>query len=289
VNSLIAVEAQAVRASFADRNNDPQFLAAPLPPETIAKLTLPDPKVKKLRQPFASFGGRPEESPEAFRRRASERLRHKDRAVAIWDYEHLVLEAAPELYRVKCLNHTELVREAGKVVADNELSPGGVVVVTVPWTLGRPHLDPLRPYTDQATLKKVRDLLAVRISPFVRLEVANPKFEEVQVKFKVAFLDGIDDIAFYLGELEKAVIGHLAPWSVGAGEDITFGGKLRKSSVIDFVEELPYVDFLEDFEMYHRPDPELPAWTPADMETIEATTARSILVSARRHIIEELV
>jgi hypothetical protein len=190
---------------------------------------------------------------------------------------------------VKCLNHTELVREAGKVVADNELSPGGVVVVTVPWTLGRPHLDPLRPYTDQATLKKVRDLLAVRISPFVRLEVANPKFEEVQVKFKVAFLDGIDDIAFYLGELEKAVIGHLAPWSVGAGEDITFGGKLRKSSVIDFVEELPYVDFLEDFEMYHRPDPELPAWTPADMETIEATTARSILVSARKHIIEELV
>lgn len=289
VNSLMAVEAQAVRASFAERGNDPQFLAAPLPPETIAKLAVSDPKVKKLRQPFASFGGRPEESPEAFRRRASERLRHKDRAVAIWDYEHLVLEAAPELYRVKCLSHTELVREAGKVVADNELSPGGVVVVTVPWTLGRPHLDPLRPYTDQATLKKVRELLAVRVSPFVRLEVANPKFEEVQVKFKVAFLDGIDDIAFYLGELEQAVIGYLAPWSVGAGEDITFGGKLRKSSVIDFVEELPYVDFLEDFEMYHRPDPDLPAWTPADMETIEATTARSILVSARKHIIEELV
>lgn len=289
VNSLMAVEAQAVRASFAERSNDPQFLATPLPPETIAKLAVPDPKVKKLRQPFASFGGRPEESPEAFRRRASERLRHKDRAVAIWDYEHLVLEAAPELYRVKCLSHTELVREAGKVVADNELSPGGVVVVTVPWTLGRPHLDPLRPYTDQATLKKVRDLLTARISPFVRLEVANPKFEEVQVKFNVAFLDGIDDITFYLGELEKAVIGYLSPWSVGAGEDITFGGKLRKSSVIDFVEELPYVDFLEDFEMYHRPDPDLPAWTPADMETIEATTARSILVSARKHLIEEWV
>ncbi len=289
VNSLIAVEAQAVRAAFAERGNDPQFLATPLPPETIAKLAQPDAKIKKVRQPFASFGGRPEESPEAFRRRAAERLRHKDRAVAIWDYEHLVLEAAPELYRVKCLSHTELVREAGKVVADNETSPGGVVVVTVPWTLGRPHLDPLRPYTDQATLKKVRDLLSTRLSPFVRLEVANPKFEEVQVKFKVAFLDGIDDIAFYLGELEKAVIGYLAPWSVGAGEDITFGGKLRKSSVIDFVEELPYVDFLEDFEMYHRPDPDVLAWTPADMETIEATTARSILVSSRKHIIEELV
>src|SRR5262249_8982695 len=102
------------------------------------------------------------------------------------------------------------------------------------------------------------------------------------------FLAGIDDIAFYLGEVEKAVVGYLAPWSVGAAEEITFGGKLRKSSVIDFVEELPYVDYLEDVEMYHRPDPDVPAWTPADMETIEATTARSILVSARTHIIEEL-
>jgi hypothetical protein len=288
VNSLIAVEAQAVRAAFVDQGNDPQFLATPLPANTIARLQMPDPKVKKLRQPFASFGGRPQEDAGSFRRRAAERLRHKDRASTIWDYEHLVLEAAPELYRVKCLNHTELMREAGKVVADNELSAGAVVVVTVPWTVGRPHLDPLRPYTDQATLKKVQDLLSERVSPFVRLEVANPKFEEVQMKFKVAFLPGIDDIAFYLGEVEKAVIGYLAPWSAGTTEDITFGGKLRKSSVIDFVEELPYVDYLEDVEMYHRPDPDLSAWTPADMETIEAATARSILVSARKHIIEEL-
>lgn len=289
VNSLIAVEAQAARALFADRGNDPQLLAEPLAAGTVTRLTRPDPKIRKVRQPFVSFGGRPREDAASFRRRAAERLRHKDRASTIWDYEHLVLEAAPELFRVKCLSHTELVREAGKVVADNELSPGAVVVVTVPWTVGRPHLDPLRPYTDQATLKKVRELLAARISPFVRLEVANPKFEEVQVSFKVAFLEGIDDVAFYLGELEQAVIGHLAPWSVGEGEDITFGGRLRKSTVIDFVEELPYVDYLEDFEMYHRPDPDLPAWTPADMETIEATTARSILVSARTHLIEELV
>jgi len=289
VNSLIGIEAQAARAAFHDQGNDPQFLAAPLPAETIAKLVTPDPKIKKIRQPFASFGGRPLEDPDSFRRRAAERLRHKDRASTLWDYERLVLEAAPELYRVKCLNHTELVRDAGKVVADNELRAGAVVVVTVPWTMDRPHLNPLRPYTDQATLKKARELLAPRISSFVRLEVANPKFEEVQVKFKVAFLDGIDDIAFYLGEIEQEVIGYLAPWSTGGGEDITFGGKLRKSSVIDFVEELPYVDYLEDVEMYHRPDPDVPAWTPADMETIEATTARSILVSSGSHIIEELV
>ena len=183
------------------------------------------------------------------------------------------------------------MREGGKVVADDELSPGGVVVVTVPWTRGRPHLDPLRPYADQATLKTVRDALAPRLSPFVRLEVANPKFEEVQVSFKVAFRAGIDDTAFYLDEMRKAVVGHLAPWSrPNGGADIVFGGRLRKSAIVDFVDELPYVDFVEDFRLFHRPNPDVSAWTPVDKEIVEATTARSILVSApaAAHDITEL-
>ena len=56
--------------------------------------------------------------------------------------------------------------------------------------------DPLRPYTDQATLTVVDAFLRKRISPFVKLEVQNPKFEEVQVKFRVAFTPEIGDIAF---------------------------------------------------------------------------------------------
>lgn len=288
VNSLIGIEAQVVRAEFTDAGNDPEFMASPLPAESISKPVEPDPKIKKLQQPYAGFGGRAQENEAAFRRRASERLRHKDRASTMWDYEHLVLEAVPELYRVKCLNHTELVRQGGKIIADNELSPGGVVVVTVPWTSGRPHLNPLRPYTDQATLKKVRDLLHPRISPFVRLEVANPKFEEVQVSFDVAFREGIDDIAFYLGELDAAIVDHLAPWSTEAATDIAFGGKMRKSVIIDFVEELPFVDYLQNFEMYHRPNPDQSAWTKVDMDTIQASTARSILVSAPSHDIREI-
>lgn len=288
VNSLLAVRAQAVRAEFADRDNDPQFLKEPLPAETISKPVVSDRAIKGLEQPFASYGGRAREDAETFHQRAAERLRHKDRASTLWDYERLALEAAPELYRVKCLNHTELVRQAGMIVADHELRPGSVVVVTVPWTVGQPHLNPLRPYTDTATRKKVRDVLQSRLSPFINLEVENPRFEEVQASFKVAFLPGIADTAFYLDELQEALVGYLAPWSVEAGADIIFGGTLRKSAVIDFVEELPYVDYLEDVELYHIPDPDGLPGALADKEVIEATTARSILVSAARHSVEEL-
>jgi len=284
VNRLRLVAAQGVRATFADRGNDPAFLEDPLPAGTIAKLLRPDPAVKGLDQPFASFGGRGQEDREGFRRRASERLRHKDRAVTMWDYEHLALEALPRVHRAKCLNHTELQRQGGKVVGDNELSPGAVTFVAVPYTLGHDLRDPLRPYADRATLRDLDTLLRARCSPFVRLETANPKFEEIHVSMNVAFRPGIADTDFYRQQIEAALIDHLTPWRRRGAKGVEFGGQVYKSTVIDFVEELSYVDYLEDVKMFHRPDPEGPV-PPVDLEIIRATTARSVLVSARTHAI----
>lgn len=291
LNRLLSVDAQAARVVFADAGNDPAFLDTRLPAGSIAKLVTPDLAIKKIAQPYSSFDGRPVERPEAFATRVSERLRHKDRAVTMFDYEALVLEAFPRLYRVKCLGTTELKRSAGNViVADNEMMPGAVTVVTVPWTHGQNARNPLRPYTDQATLTAVDTFLRKRISPFVRLEVQNPKFEEVQVDFMVRFRPEIGDIAFYKDELNKAVIDFLTPWSRPGGGEIAFGGKLWKSSIIDFVEERPEVDYVTEFKLFHKVNIDAPAggWTPVDVETIEATTARSILVSAPRHTIAEV-
>jgi hypothetical protein len=290
LNRLLSVEAQAARVMFMDQGNDPAFLATPLPAESIGKLVVPDPAIKKIRQPFASFGGRPAETRAAMDVRVSERLRHKDRAIAAWDVEALVLEAFPALYRVKCLGITELKRDAaGVMLADNELMPGAVTVVGVPFTHGDTGRDPLRPYTDQATLAAVDSFLRGRLSPFVRLEVTNPKLEEVQVDFKVRFRPQIGDIAFYMDALNTALVGFLTPWSQPGGGEITFGGKLWKSAVIDFLDEQPEVDFVTEVRLYHKPDIAAAdgAWTPIDVELIEATTSRSILVSARSHVIAE--
>ncbi|QIE56038.1 hypothetical protein G5B40_11590 [Pikeienuella piscinae] len=285
VNRILSIDAQAVRASFLDQKNDPALLETPLPPGAITKLKTPDPAVKGLRQPYASFGGRGREDRAAYHRRASERLRHKDRAVTIWDYEHLALEAYPSVYRVKALNHTELKRAGGKILGDNELSPGAVTVVAVPYTDDAAQFDPLRPYADRATLAGLSELLARRASPFVRLEVENPRFEEVHVALNVAFRPGIEDLDFYRGELEAALIAHLTPWRRQGVAGVEFGGLIYKSTIIDFVEELPFVDFLEDVRLYHRPNPEIPAWTRIDAEIVRATTARSVLVSAPSHAI----
>jgi hypothetical protein len=69
--------------------------------------------------PYPSFGGRVTEDNAEFYNRVSERLRHKDRAITIFDYERLVLESFPDIYRVKCIDHTD---------EGCELAPGHVLV-----------------------------------------------------------------------------------------------------------------------------------------------------------------
>ncbi|HEY5564610.1 MAG TPA: baseplate J/gp47 family protein, partial [Rhodothermia bacterium] len=292
LNNLLSIDAQATTATFLDQGNDPDFVLTPLAGGTISKLVASDAAVKKITQPYESFGGRAQEDDDGFYVRVSERLRHKDRAVTMWDYEHLVLQEFPSIYKVKCLNHTQLVRDnENEIVADNELKPGHVVVVPIRYVSSNGAVNPLRPYTDTKTLGEIDRFLRERISPFVVLEVANPRIEEVQVKFKVAFNDDIADISFYKDELKNAIIGYLTPWSSDEGAEISFGGKWHKSAIIDFVEEQPYVHYLKDFEMYHKKDIAQSdgLWNRVDEEVAQATTARSILVSHAMHTIEEIV
>ncbi|HWR82081.1 MAG TPA: hypothetical protein VN285_02130 [Candidatus Deferrimicrobium sp.] len=287
LNNLWSIDTQAASATFIDRGNDPAFVATPLAAGTISKLKVSDGSVKKITQPYASFGGKAKESSERFYVRASERLRHKDRASTMWDYEHLVLQHFPNIYKVKCINHTYPCRN-NDILVDNEVRPGHVLVVTIPYVKAKGVDIPLRPYTDTKTLEAIAKFLRQRMSPFVKLEVQNPKFEEVQVKFMVAFHSEIADISFYTGELEKAIIRFLSPWAYDEGAEINFGGKWHKSSIINFIEEQPYVDYLKDFEMYHRPNIDQDPWTKIDEETIEATTARSILVSSQNHEVNKI-
>ena len=151
----------------------------------------------------------------------------------MWDYEHLILEHFPKVYRVKCINHTELCRDLNyNILADNEVKPGHVLVVPIPNLKEDNVVDPLRPYTDKKTIVAIDQFLRQRMSPFVQLEVQNPKIEEVQVKFNVAFTADVADFSFYQDELSKAIVRFLTPWAYDDGVEISFGGKWHKSATL---------------------------------------------------------
>ncbi|MDT8323224.1 MAG: baseplate J/gp47 family protein [Bacteroidota bacterium] len=252
---------------------------AVMPQGSIAKLITPDAAVKKVLQPYASVNGRGEEEPEAFRQRVSERLRHKDRAITIWDYERLVLQHFPEIYKVKCLNHTKITGSAGDgSLQYNEVAPGWVTIITVPDLLQRNDGDVLRPYTKLSTLERIADFLAARISCHVKLCTAQPLFEAIQIAAAVVLRPAYTDVHFYTRQLAQDVTAFLSPWAYGGAASIEFGGQVHKSVIIDFIEERPYVDYLTDVHMYHITDDA--AASGVDRDVITASTARSILVSA---------
>jgi len=274
---LVLVAAQALEATFINKQNDPAFPAKTLAAGTITKLVQPNAAIKKIVQPFPTFGGRGAEAPRAFYTRSSERLRHKDRAIALWDYERLVLEAFPQIYKVKCLNHTQYEpTESGGIY--KELAPGHVTIVTIPNQQFQNLRDPLRPYTSLGLLEEIKAFLQQRLSCFVTLHVRNPQFEEVSVAFKVRLHDGFDE-TFYTTQLQETITRFLSPWAFPGGGRPSFRGKIVKSVLINLVEEQPYVDYLTDFALFHSFIDRNGNAQRVETNEAEGSTAVSILVS----------
>ncbi|MGZ4036767.1 MAG: baseplate J/gp47 family protein, partial [Bacteroidia bacterium] len=275
VCELIDLRTQAVMAVFTDNGNDPNHLLTSLPAETIKNLVVSDDAIDKVSQPYASFGGKVKEQPVDFYTRVSERLRHKNRAVNIWDYEHLVLEKFQDIYKVKCLNHTRYV----SVNDIKELAPGSVSVVAIADLRNKNAIDPLKPKTSLILLTEIQQFLQLINPPCVDLHVRNPLYEEITVEFNVRFLPGFDN-GFYGQKLEQDIKQFLAPWAYGTA-DIVFGGVIHRSMILNFVEEQVYVDYVTCFKMNQI----IGTVILKDIEEASTTTSASILTSASSHAI----
>ncbi|MEO8960803.1 MAG: hypothetical protein ABI325_02915, partial [Ginsengibacter sp.] len=85
------------------------------------------------------------------------------------------------------------------------------------------------------------------------------------------------DESFYKKLLNNEIEKFLCPWAFADGKEISFGGKISKSTLLNFVEERPYVDFVTCFKMNHiiRRNVEV----KPDVEEAVASTSLSILVS----------
>jgi hypothetical protein len=274
VCKMLLIQAQAAKVQLVQNDASGIEFRQLLPANTISKLVNSDGSIKKIAQPFDSFDGRVRETDEHFYVRVSKRLRHKQRAITIWDYEHIVLEKFEKIFKVKCINHAGFYPQKGVDVFCENYA-GHVSVITIPNQHNNTNVNPLRPYTPIGLLNNINDYLKTIISPFVKLHVKNPQFEEIQLDFKVTFYEHMDP-SFYTGLLNNEIEKFLCPWAFDDEVEVSFGGKIYKSELINFIEERPYVDFVTCVKMYqfiNRTDP------PVDVEVAVGSTARSILVS----------
>ena len=286
------VQAQALEATFEENDNDPNHLSKKLTAESISKLVNRDSSVKSVTQPYASFGGKMAEQPHLFYRRVSERLRHKHRGLTIWDYEHLVLEEFPKIYKAKCINHsTYAFEDDNQNIINSEFAPGFVTLVVIPDLINDNAADPFKPKASKALLEEIKTFLKGIMPHWVKekLQVLNPQYEEIKVEFEVEF--NTSDRGYYEKLLNDDIKKFLSPWAYEEGKDLVFGGKLHRSVVLNYIEELDYVDYIEEFKMHHFINGEL---HEKDIEEAQPTSARSIFATIvnkdykKEHIIKEI-
>jgi hypothetical protein len=280
VSKCIGVHAQAVVAELSSESNSQQHLASGLGSNTISKMLKRTARIKQVAQPYNSFGGRPEELDAAYYRRVSERLRHKNRAITVWDYERLVLQNFPEIHKVKCLSHS-----CSTVVNEKRLtkylSPGKVVIVVIPDIVNKNVFDIYQPRLSKATLNSIEDFLQKRNSKLVQTIVVNPQYEELRIDLKAKFRKGFDEV-YYKSVLKQDLTRLLSPWAFDRTSSIRFGMSLHKSVLINYAEQLAYVDFVSDVKMYQK---NAESGEETEVQVAVSSKPEAILVSSKEHTV----
>ncbi len=283
VPDIIDIKSQAVLAQYVNKNNDPERLESPLSAETIGELVQRDSAIKGVKQPYSSFRGKKKEESRDFYIRISERLKHKQRALTLGDYENLILAKFSEIYKVKALPQGELQ------LLDSE-SEGEVVIVVILKNKNATPFFPLKPKTPANILQDIEKYIKKYMPPLVSVRVVNPRFEEIQYRLAVKFNEG-KDFGFYINQLNEDIKQFLSPWAYSNDTDISFGSSVYSSSIINHIENTDYVDYIANFTLLRQiiTHEQYTEVIPLFLTEDNAATAKypdSILVSAENHVID---
>jgi hypothetical protein len=220
-----------------------EYLGKPLPPQTIKSSVQQLPGIATIGQPLESFGGSPPETEHTFKIRVGERLRHKQRAILDWDYERMVLERFPTIWKVQAL--------PARSVKQGD-APGNVLVVVVAGQDSIGVVDPTVPQATADMLSQIHTYLKSYISPFIQLHVVNPIYVRLKVITKVQFRDD-DDPGASIERLNQDLVQYLSPWFYDAARAAKGGRYASEDDISEFVQTRPYVEAMLSIKI--EPDP----------------------------------
>lgn len=265
VCKIQGIYTQAVVATFQNQDNDLAHLNNGLQANTISKLITRVPQVKSVNQPYNSFDGKYKEADTEFYRRVSERLRHKHRAITQWDYENLVLQEFPEVFKVKCLNHTS---------EKSYMAPGHVTLMVVPNIKNKNAFDVYQPRVSRASLNKIQNYVNDLNTMHVKAQVINPNYKEAKVQATVKIYEKYDEI-FYMKQLDEDIKKYISPWAFTDSKDIDFNVQLNINHLINYLEQLYYVDYIDEIKILVN--------NVVQKKSLIEVDPKSILVSAKQH------
>jgi hypothetical protein len=223
-------------------------MGEPLPAGALSRLATADSHIKAIGQPYAGFGGAPPELEGNFYVRVSEQLRHKGRGIQKFDYERLVLQQFPVIFKAKCINHS-FALDGDRYKNDFPIAPGYVILAVIPDLNQLMAGNSLQPKVPVSILEDIYTYISGLISPFVRFRAMNPRYEKINFCIMVRLLPDMDK-NFYQQQLATDLTQFLAPWAVGQYDKLTFGQPVYRANVVGFIESLYYIDYIMDLQLF---------------------------------------
>lgn len=211
-------------------------LAGNRPAGNLTRLKTTVPQVDRVTNPEPAGGGAEGEALEAVLRRGPRTLRHRDRAVAIADYEDLAILASPDVALVR------------GIAATDSGDAGTIDLIVVPRAAAA------RPVPSVELLARVEAHLRERMDATAELRVRGPDWLRVSVAGEVvpSNLDAAADV-------QTAVLARLArflhPLTGGLdGTGWAFGRKPYRSDLFALVERTPGVSHVRRLQVDEQPD-----------------------------------
>ncbi|HVS95061.1 MAG TPA: hypothetical protein VHE54_01200 [Puia sp.] len=251
VAETIALLTQAISATFInDPNvNEQTRMSTPLAAGSLSRLATADAHIKSIGQPYPSYGGAPPEAQGPFYVRVSELLHHKGRAIQKFDYERLVLQRFPVIFKAKCINHS-LALDGSEYKNDFPLAPGYVLLAVIPDLNQLAAGNSFQPKVPVSILEDIYTYISGLTSPFVRFRAMNPRYEAIDFCMTVRLKPDMD-ANYYKQQLAIDLSRFLAPWAVGQYDKLTFGQPVYRSDIVGFLESRYYVDYVIRLEMFN--------------------------------------
>jgi hypothetical protein len=237
--SVYSINTQALEVTWQKQDDSSVNMESKLPAGTIKDSRVSIPGIDRIVQIADSFGGRLPEKEDQSKTRVSERLKHKNRATVPWDFERLILNHFPKIYKVKCFSN----------MVDDPQSwqrPGHILIVVIPY-LKKASAASMKPTVHGMLLKEIEDYVKDLSSPFVTIKVRNPAYEKIQIRCKVQFSRGKAG-GYYLKELNQALVNYLSPWNE-TGYTAKFGWCVRRYDLKSYIRNLDYINFVTDFSL----------------------------------------
>ena len=151
--------------------------------------------------------------------------------------------------------------------------------------------DPFEPKAPADLIADIQDYLSDKTPAAARVEVRNPHYTTVKLRFGVRFRTSGNE-GFYRERLIEEVNRFLSPWAYEDVANIVIGGRIYANSIVNFVDQREYVDYVARIRMFRSEDGV--AFEPVgsdDTGDAYVTSGRpdGVLVAARRHEIDVIV